>query len=137
MTVSSQFDNFNLQITQIPEEWEDARVYLYEFLRQVNNQINIRTVGFHLEQPILTGNLFTASATSVERRNVFRTLIDTGALPNAGTTTTAHGITFDANFTLVDLWLAATDPVNFLAFGLSYWSVAAADITLNMDATNI
>jgi len=128
-----------------PERWDDARPFIVEQLKSLGNGVNAREIGFFLDQELLSGKAFipgvnnaTDGGSSQQFRTILRKVIVTGTLPNAGTKSVPHNITFDANFTLIDMWLAATDPVNFLAFGLAYWdNTGTASITVNMDATNI
>jgi len=128
-----------------PEKWEEGQPFIVEQLKSHANAINVREIGFYLDQELLTGKAFIPGVnnivdggTSQQFRSILRKVIVTGALPNAGTKSVAHGIVFDANFTLIDMWLAATDPTNLKAFGLSYWdNTGTSPITLNMDATNI
>lgn len=129
----------------VPANWEDAQPQLSEIIKRITQAINIRTIGFYLDQQLLTGDQFipasysSTSSTNVNYRSVFRKVVDIGTLPNAGTTSTAHGITVDANFTLVDLWGAATKPTaTFAAIPLPYSSPTLnQNIKLNIDTTNI
>ena len=143
MTIQSDqfFESFVPVYDVVPEKWEDARQFLVEHLKKISNAVNIREIGWFLDQELLSGKQFTpgtSSANDQQFRSVLRKVIDFGALPAAGTKSIAHGITFDANFSLIDLFISATDPVAFNAFSLQYWSQNAADsIRINMDATNI
>ena len=125
----------------VPEKWEDARQFLVEHLKKISNAVNYREIGFFLDEELLSGKAFIPGATVAGNpqrfRSVLRKVIDFGALPNTGTKTVAHGITFDANFTLIDLWGASTDPVNFFAINLGHAAAAPDQIELYMDATNI
>jgi len=125
----------------VPEKWEDARQFLVEHLKKISNAVNYREIGFFLDEELLSGKSFIPGATVAGNpqrfRSVLRKVIDFGALPNTGTKTVAHGITFDANFTLIDLWGASTDPVNFFAVNLGHTSAAPDQIELYIDATNI
>ena len=139
---SQNFDSFVPVYDVVPEKWEDARPFLVEQLKKISNGINIREIGWFLDVELLSGKQFftdqTITGTSEQFRSVFRKVIDFGQLPNAGTKSLPHGITFDVNFTLVSMWLSATDPVNFKAFSLAYWAKnIPGDIILNMDATNV
>ena len=141
MSISSQqFESYLPNYDATPENWEEARVFLVEQLKKINQQINDRTIGFYLDQELLSGNSFIpdpGAANQQQFRTVFRTVVIFGALPNATTKSVAHDLTVDANFQIVKMWLAASDPTGFTGFALSYWSVASADITLNYTATDV
>lgn len=138
---SQDFESYVPVYDTVPEKWEDGRKFLVEQLKRISNGINIREIGWFLDEELLSGKQFI-SAPGVtppqQFRSVFRKVISFGALPAAGTKSVAHGVTFDVNFTVTDMYISATDPVNFLAFSIQYWSKNAADsIRLNMDATNV
>ena len=128
-----------------PENWEEARPFFVEQLKAHANSINAKEIGFFLDQELLSGkafipgvNIASEGGSSQQFRSILRKVIVTGTLPNNTTKSVAHGITFDANFSLIDMWLAATDPTNLKAFGLSYWdNTNSSSITVNMDSTNV
>lgn len=128
----------------IPKTWENARPFLVEQLKGISNAINIREIGWLLDEELLTGKAFIPGVNTLgnsqpqQFRQVLRIVVDFGALPNTGTKSLPHGVIFDANFTLVSISISATDPVNFLAFSLEYWdNTGTSSITLNMDANNV
>lgn len=130
----------------VPEKWEDARPMLVEILRRLTSSSNAKEIGSFLNMQLLTGRQFIPG-TNInpnlqpnEYRDVFRMVIDFGALPNAGTKSVAHNITAVPDFsvfTLVNLYLSATDAIAFTSFSLQYWSVAPGDIVLSLTSTNI
>lgn len=130
----------------IPEKWEDAKPFIVEQLKKISNAVNIREIGWFLDQELLSGKAFIPSSTPLSDlstsqvfRQVLRKVVDFGALPAAGTKSVAHGITVDFNFTLVQMFAAATDPNDLLALPIVYADPTALNkaIALNMDATNV
>jgi len=107
----------------IPDKWEDAKATLTEHLKKISNAVNVRTVGFLLDQELLSGQAFIPgtgiSGGSDQYRSVLRKVIDTGALIIGANPGVNHGITFDANFTLIDLWVAGTDSATLTARNIS------------------
>ena len=128
-----------------PKTWEEGRAFIVEQLKRLANAVNVREIGYFLDQELLSGKSFipgsnetAAGGTSQQFRTILRKVIDFGALPNSTTKSVPHEISFDANLTLIDMWLSATDPTNLLAFSLAYWSNSSpGSIILNMDSTNI
>ena len=128
-----------------PDTWDQAMPFIVEQLKGLANAVNVRTIGFYLDQEVLTGNSFipginiaSDGGSSQQFRSILRKVIDFGTLPNAMKKSVPHEITFDGNFSLIQMYLSATDPVNFLAFGLMYWSNSTpGSIILNMDDTNV
>lgn len=143
MNSSDQFQSYVPVYDVIPEQWEGARAMLAEALKLISNAINIREVGWFLDEEVLSGKAFipgsaalSTGSTSESYRQVLRKVVDFGALPNTGTKSVPHGILFDNNFTLVDLWGAATAQAS-QALLLPYQAIAADGISIFMNTTDI
>lgn len=114
MTTSQDFESYVPVYDTVPEKWDDARPFLVETLKKISNAVNVRTIGFYLDEELLSGNAFIPGATLPGNnpgvlRSLFRKVIDVSPLIiglNAGVN---HGISFDVNFTLIDLWVAGTN----------------------------
>lgn len=108
----------------VPETWEDARPFLVEQLKSVSNAANIREIGWYLDEELLSGKQFIPSQTQVlsgasdQYRSMFRKVIDCSPLI-AGVNPVNHGITFDANFTLIHLYVSGTNSTTFQARTIS------------------
>lgn len=111
-SVAQQLEAYVPVYDYIPEEWESARGALTEFLKRISNAVNIREIGWFLEEELLSGQQFipgiTSSPINQQFRSVFRKVINTGALVPGVNPGVAHGVTFDANFTLIHLWVSGT-----------------------------
>lgn len=110
---SQQFDSYISTYGAIPESWDDARPFLVERFKEIVNSLNFKEIGWFLDQELLSGKAFIPSAinktgTQGEFRSVLRYVVDVHPLV-AGANTFPLPITFDANFTLIDLWVAATN----------------------------
>lgn len=151
-TDSQVFESYVPVYDAVPEKWEDAREFLVEHLKKISNAVNIREIGWYLDEELLSGKQFIPSnaqalvqGTAPLARTVLRKVVDMiessdpamTSLPNAGILRAPHGITFDANFTLLHLYAAATDPVNFLAFEIDHAETAPGNVTMFMDQTYI
>ena len=130
--------NQNLPVgSSLPESWDDSHEALTSHLRRIANAVNNREVGWVVDTEIDTGKRFIAASGSTEYRTIFRKAIDTGTLPNNTTSSIAHGLTVDANFTLIEIYGGGTDPIAFTSIPLNYVSSAGSSIEVNMDASNI
>ena len=115
----------------VPEKWEDAREFLIEQLKKISNGTNIREIGWLLDEELLSGKqLFPGVSNPLQFRSVLRKVVDTGALAAGANPGIAHNILFDANFTLIDLWVAGTNSGTLTARVISGNDVL-------MDAINI
>ena len=116
----------------IPEKWEESRQFLTEKLKEISNGVNARVVGYYSDSEYATGIQFLPNASEPQEfQSVLRKVINCSPLA-IGAQTFAHGITVDANFTLTNLYGAATDAVGFTAVPFP-----GGANTLTMDVTNI
>jgi hypothetical protein len=135
---NQQLESFVPVYDAVPDKWEDARPFIVEQLKKISIAVNIREIGFFLDEELLSGKAFIPGSESVNDlgtsqvfRTVLRKVIDFGAL-SAGVNTKAHGITIDANFTLVQLFASATNATAFTGEPIPN----GAD-TITYDSTNI
>jgi hypothetical protein len=138
---SQQLESYIPVYDVVPEKWEDARTMINEQLRKISNAINVREIGFFLDEELLSGKSFIPGASSPDDqvfRSMLRKVIVFGALPDSSTKTIPHGITVDSNFSIIDMYLSATDPIGLTGFSLQYWdSTGTAPITVSYDSTNV
>lgn len=99
----------------VPEKWEDARPFVVEQLKKISTAVNIREIGWFLDEELLSGKAFIPGTnnlmdggTSQQYRQILRKVI---AFPGLviGVNTQPHGITVDSNFSLIQLFGAATN----------------------------
>lgn len=116
----------------VPEKWEEAREFFIENLKKISETTNVREIGFFLDEELLTGKQFIPAPTSnQEFRSIFRMVVDCSPLA-AGVNTFAHNITFDSNFTLMQLYAAATNSATLMAE-----PIPNGIDTISIDATNV
>lgn len=131
---STNYDVFIPVYDAIPSEWKEAQEFLTEALREISTGINDRANGFYLPTESLAGKKFIpGTAIPTNFRQVFRTVIDFGALPNTTNKSVAHGINWTNSTSLIFAQGASTDPsaVNSISFSTSNL------INLVVDNTNI
>lgn len=131
----------------VPKSWEEARPFIVEQLKRVAQAINTREIGWFLDEELISGKQFIPSASasastssdSQQYRTILRKVIDFGTLPNTTSKSVPHGITVDSNFTLMQIYGAATDPTGLLSIPLPFVSAAspAKPIQLFMNATDV
>lgn len=133
---SQEFESFVPVYDTVPQKWEDAHPFLVEQLKKISNLMNIREIGWLLDEELLTGKAFIpgiappTNSQPQQFRQVFRKVVDVSPLVAGANAPIPHGITFDINFTLVDLWVAGTNSGTLTARNIN-----PNDVLL--DATNI
>ena len=122
----------------MPEKWEDARGLVVEQLKKMSYAINIREIGWFLDEELLSGKAFIPGINNADEgsssqafRTILRKVIVFPGL-TVGVNTQPHGIMVDANFSLIQLFGAATNATVMIGEPLPN----GAD-TMSYDATNI
>lgn len=135
---SQNFESYVPVYDVAPEKWEDGRAFLVEQLKKLATAINVREIGWLLDEELLTGKAFIPGTnnvmdggTSQQFRTVLRKVIVFPGL-TVGLNTQPHGINVDANFSLIQLFGAATNAVAFTGEPLPNGSD-----TISYDATRI
>lgn len=126
------------------DEFKELIVQLHQNINEIALVLNIKDSGYYVESEFVNGQIFfpntslsSTTAANPVHRQVFRKVINFGTLPNAGTTSVAHGLTIDSNFTFTRIYGAATDPGSAF-IPLPYSSTTLVNnIELNVDATNV
>lgn len=105
-----------------PAEYD---VKLRQYLNRISSAVNTKDSGLYTDEEIITGQKFlpifgTDGSTSLVYRDVFRKVIDFGALPDTTTKTVPHGISTTQDYSIVRFYGSATNPgVTVLSAGLS------------------
>lgn len=144
MSFDSQvFESYLPLYDEVPETWEEGRQFIVEQLKRISQAVNTREIGWLLDEELITGKQFLPSnpvlpeTSPGQFRTVFRKVI-VGTPILLGINVFPHGIVFDANFTLIDLWVTLTDTTNFLALRATFAGVPSTDnIEVFMDATEV
>lgn len=122
------------------EEFKDLIVQLFNSYNTTANVVNSKETGIYdnvnNNAPVLCNKTWFTTQSGVRFRDSLRVVVDFGTLPNAGTTSVAHNIPFNANYILTRLEGYATDPTGLNYIPIPY-AGAANSIELNLDATNV
>jgi len=120
---------------------EKKNVYLKGFLDILGASINKRVEGTYGSIETMTGKklIIDQNGEGIKENEIFRKVIDCGALPVSGPKTVPHGIVTTENFKLIHLYGSATSsgasaldraiPIPYIDGNLS--------VKVDMDATNI
>lgn len=110
-----QLESFLPVYDEVPEKLEELRPFLVEQLKRIALAVNIREIGWFLDQELLSGKAFIPGAESqddLSTSQVFRTILRIvvvfpGLTP--GVNTMPHNIVNDANYEQIALWACATN----------------------------
>ena len=133
---SQKLESYVPVYDSIPEKWEDARAFIVEQLKKISNGLNIREIGWYLDEELLSGKAFIpgtrTGGTSQQYRQILRIVVDVGPLINGVNPPKPHGILFDGNLTSFDSWVEATNSTTLTAVTLTY-----PNLTINGPNINI
>jgi len=130
----------------VPDKWEDARPFIVEQLKKISNAVNIREIGFYLDEELLSGKAYIPGAaqiqeggTSQQFRTILRKVIE---FPNGlvvGDNPQPHGIIVNAQFKLMQLYGSATNSTALkgqpIPNGSNTIRYTATDIIINVPVT--
>lgn len=127
------------------EEFKDVFIRLQQTVSDIANSLNIRDAGFYVEEEFVNGqiwfpnpNLSSTTGQAPTFRQVFRKVINFGALPNTGTTNVAHSIAPDSTFTFTRIYGCASDTTGLDYLPIPFASPTDAEnIKLEVDNTNV
>ena len=101
---------------ELPEEPDNFRNRVNDLYQKIAATVNTKEGGLYVPLEKTTGQQYFDPLNPQKNKNVYRMVVDFGALPNAGAKTVSHGIQgWDENFRLTRAYGAATDPVNLEA----------------------
>lgn len=134
------WDVAELRDTDIKSErFKELLVRLYQNLNLMQISLNVKDSAYYDTEEFVNGQLFfaspDASSSSTEatnRRQVFRKVINFGALPNSTTKSVAHDIDITSGYSFTRLYGAASDQS-----GLNFLAIPNSAITLAVDSTNV
>lgn len=128
-------------------EFKELLVRLYQNVNNIALSLNIKDTGYYVQNEFVNGQAYfpnpalsSTTATQPTYRQVFRAVVNFGALPNAGAKSVAHGIPVTASvttFSFTRIYATATDQTARSFIPIPYVSLAAANIEISVDATNV
>lgn len=127
------------------KEFKELLVRLYQNLNRMAVAVNLKDSAIYDTSEFVNGQTFfpnptltSASATTPVMRQVYRFVVNFGALPNAATKNVAHRLTINGAYTFTRIYGTASDPVGSTYIPLPYAaSVLNDNIELYVDGTNV
>lgn len=125
--------------------FKELLVRLYQNLNGMALSVNGRDAGMYDKTEFVNGQTFfpaagTSSATSSapNQRQVYRKVVDFGALPNAAAKTVAHGLTVTNGYTFTRIYGTASNTAGLLYIPIPYASsVLLNNIELSVSNVNV
>jgi len=94
-----------------PKEWENFLPIITRFYRDVARKVNDKDRAYYTDEEIVNSQKFYDDTNRQSFHNLYRKVIDCGALPNAGTKTVAHNIAgINNNWMFTRIYGTAREP---------------------------
>jgi hypothetical protein len=126
-TDSQIFESYVPVYDEVPDKWEEARPFLVEQLKKISNAVNIREIGWFLDEELLSGkafipgiNIATDGGSSQQFRTILRIVVDVGPLVAGVNPPIPHNVVNDVNLTSIDSWVEATNSTTNTVVTLVY-----------------
>ena len=123
------------------EKFKELLVRLYQNLNLMQLNLNIKDSAYYDTNEFVNGRVFPQSASApststqaINRRQVFRKMVDFGALPNTASKSVPHGIDVTTGFSFTRIYGCASDTTNLVYRPIPN---SNTDIHMRVDATNI
>lgn len=124
-------------------EFKELLVRLYQNINNISIALNLKDSGYYVLEEFVNGQLFfpnpaltSATSQTPQYRQVFRSLVNFGVLPNTGTKSVAHNLVITSGFSFTRIYATATEPsTSFIP--IPYASTTGDNIEISVDATNV
>lgn len=146
VATSNVWDVSEIYSTEITSpEFKELLVRLYQNINNISISLNTRDAGYYDTQEFVNGQILfpnpslnSTSSTTATFRQIYRKVINFGALPNTGTKSVAHGIICTTATTFTRIYATASDTTGLTYLPIPYADAAGIDnIQLDVDATNV
>jgi hypothetical protein len=122
--------------------FKELLIRLYQNVANITQVINTKDVGIYDQREFVCGQLYFPNTDPIagqpnEYRQVYRKVIDFGALPNAVPKAVAHNITNLTGFSVTRIYGASTDPTHKMYIPLPFISCKLGTIALWSTSTDI
>ncbi len=137
-------DIYNIE--KLDPKLQELLVRLYQNLNNMSLSVNTRDAGFYdnanefVNGQVWFPNPANTSLTSSNpaQRQVYRLVINFGALPNTGVKTVPHNILINTGYTFTRIYATASDTTGLTYIPIPYASPTLANnIELSVSATNV
>jgi hypothetical protein len=133
---------------KIDDNLKEVLVRLYQINNNFANSINTRDAGYYVLQEFVNGQIYFQNPAQTPAagyiplspltRQVFRLVVNFGALPNTGSKSVAHGLVVTPNFTFTRIYACASDTTDELYIPIPYISADTTKIVeLSVNSTNV
>lgn len=134
---------YSIEVTD--PAFKELLVRLYQNVNNIVLALNLKDSAYYDRNEFVNGQMFFPNPANTSNttqgpvyRNVYRLVINFGALPNTATKSIAHNIPITTAYTFTRIYATASDTTNRAYIPIPYASPTDAnEIEINVDATNV
>lgn len=134
---------YSMEVTD--PAFKELLVRLYQNINNITIALNLKDSAYYDIDEFVNGQMFfpnpansSLTPATASYRNVFRIVINFGALPNTATKSVAHALPITTGYTFTRIYATASDTTNRAYIPIPYASPTDAnEIEINVDATNV
>jgi len=118
-------------------------IHLYQDMNNVALALNLKDSAYYFDQEFMNGQVLFPNPgvknNNPAGRQIFRTVIDFGALPNTGIKSYPHNIEITNSTTFTRIYACASDPIGFSYLAIPYCSATsiADNIEISVDSVYV
>jgi hypothetical protein len=140
------WDVSQLYSTEVTDPaFKELLVRLYQNVNNIALALNLKDSAYYDQTEFVNGQMFFPNPANSSQtvaapayRNVYRMVINFGALPNAGAKSVAHNIPITAAYTFTRIYATASDTTGLTYIPIPYASPTLVNnIQLDVTATNV
>jgi hypothetical protein len=125
--------------------FKELLVRLYQNINNISLVLNLKDTGYYLNQEFVNGQLFfpnpaynSSTPEDPGFRQVWRLLVNFGALPASATKSVPHGLIVNSGYTFTRIYACASDTTGFNYIPIPYASASGTtNIELSVNATEV
>ncbi len=130
------------QIENLDPALKELLVRMYQNMNTITVALNLKESAYYDTSEFVTGAQFFPNpavpvGTVADFRPPYRMVVNFGALPNAALKSVAHNIPVNNGYTITRFYASSFNPTTLVGIPIPYASVAADNIEMNLDATNV
>lgn len=145
--------NYIWDVAQVQEvdvnspEFKELLIRMYQNINSMILSLNLKDTGVYNTSPFVNSQIFfpnpllnSSTSATPEFRQVYRNVINFGALPAVGTLSRPHNITCTSNTTFTRIYGTAsktTTPFSYIPIPYSSATTVADNLELDVDATMV
>ncbi len=122
------------------DNFKELLIRLYQNINSMCLAINLKDSGYYFPQEFVNGQVLFPNPNKNKKssRQIFRNVVNFGALPLASSQSIPHGININGSYSFTRIYAVASNPIDLSYLPIPYASATLINnIELKVDDTNV